>query len=329
MTNAIKTVLVTGASGKLGIPLCAALLGRDYHVVALRHRNPVGVDGVEEVQGSVSDTKLVEDLVSRSDAIIHLATCKEDRDALVTVSLQGTLNVLDAAMRTGRPKRVILASGDAANGIYFNPQPVPIREDMPLRAYPGYYALSKVLEEELFRQYYYQAKVPTVCLRISWIHTEDDILNHLTVAGDSFGIPVWHELMSDSQRTKYQGDRDAAVALRRPNGQPLRRHVVAVDDVVQAFLLALSNDDIAGETFMIAMNEPFDYVSAAEYVGKRLGIDVLTLVDPIGHDFCIDTSKARYVLGFRPQFDIYQLIDRAIDFRQSGRQRQLRSGYVG
>ena len=55
-----------------------------------------------------------------------------------------------------------LASGDAVNGIYFNPQPVPIREDMPMVAYPGYYPLSKVLEEAMFQQYYYQAGVPTV-----------------------------------------------------------------------------------------------------------------------------------------------------------------------
>ena len=33
--------------------------------------------------------------------------------------------------------------------------------------------------------------------RMSWIHAEDDILNHLTVAGEQFGVPVWTELMDD------------------------------------------------------------------------------------------------------------------------------------
>jgi UDP-glucose 4-epimerase len=329
MRNAIKTVLVTGASGKVGAPLCAALLVNGYRVLALRHRSPVGVDGVQEIQGSIADAKLIEDLVNRSDAIIHLATCKEDRDALIAVSIQGTFNLLEAAMRGGKPKRLILASGDAANGIYYNPQPLPIREDMPLKAYPGYYALSKVLEEEMFRQYYYQAGVPTVCLRISWIHTEDDVLNHLTVAGEPFGVPIWRELMNDQQWANYQGSRDAAVALRHPSGQPMRRQIVALEDVVQAFSLALEREQIDGETFMIAMTDPFDYVSAAEYTAKRLDIEVISLVDPVGHDFCIDTAKARYVLGFQPKFDIYQLIDHAVEFRQSGRQRQQRSGYKG
>jgi UDP-glucose 4-epimerase len=329
MPHTIQRILVTGASGKLGAPLCEALVKAGYQVRALCHRYAVGVAGVEEVQGDVGDAGLIEDLVARCDAVIHLATCKEDRDALITVSLQGTFNLLDAAMRTQAPRRVILASGDAVNGIYFNPQPVPIREDMPLVAYPGYYPLSKVLEEAMFEQYFHQAGVPTVCLRMSWIHSDDDILNHLTVAGECFGIPVWKELMNDQQRALYAAGRDAAVALRHPDGQPMRRHIVAVEDCVQAFLLALEREGIEGQTFMIAMTDPFDYVDAAHYAAQRLGIDVLELSDPIGQDFCIDTTKARYVLGFQPACDIRSLIDRAIAFRQSGAPRRQRSGYQG
>ena len=174
----IKRVMVTGASGKLGGPLCEALLESGYQVIGVDRRLPVGVDGVEEVQADVGDDDAMEELVSRSDAVIHLASCKEDRQAVIPVSFQGTFNLLDAAMRTKRPKRVILASGDAVNGIYFNPQPVPIREDMPMIAYPGYYAFSKVVEETMFQQYFLQAGVPTVTCRMSWIQAEDDILTH-------------------------------------------------------------------------------------------------------------------------------------------------------
>lgn len=329
MSGAIHKVLVTGASGKLGVPLCRALLAAGYQVLALRHHNSVDVEGVVEVAGSVADAHLIEDLIAGSDAVIHLATCKEDRDALLAVSVAGTFNLLEAAARTRSPKRVILASGDAVNGIYFNPQPAPIREDLPLAAYPGYYALSKVLEETFFRQYFCQAGVPTVCLRISWIHADDDILNHLTVAGQCFGVPVWNELMDQRQRELYRGVRDAAVALRHPGGQPMRRQIVAVDDVVAAFLLALERDGIEGETFLIAMAEPFDYAQAARYAADQLGIDVIDLVDPIGQDFGIDITKAREKLGYHPKFDIYQLIDAAAEFRRSGRQRRQASGYRG
>ncbi len=325
----IKRILVTGASGKLGGPLCEALLEKSYEVTGLRHRSPVNVDGVEEVQLDVRDADAVEDLVSRSDAVIHLATCKEDRQGVIDVSARGTFNLLDAAMRTKALKRFLLASGDAVNGIYFNPQPVPIREDMPMVAYPGYYPLSKVIEETMCRQFFHQAGVPTVCLRMSWIHAEDDILTHLTVAGEQFGVPVWTELMDEKQRAEFASGRDAAVALRHPDGKPMRRHVVAVEDCIQAFLLALGCEGIEGQTFNIAMAEPFDYVEAAGYAADRLGIEVIELVDPVGQDFCMDVAKARYVLGYRPQYDIRGLVDRAVEFRQSGRPRRRRAGYKG
>jgi nucleoside-diphosphate-sugar epimerase len=325
----IKSVMVTGASGKLGGPLCAALAAEGYQVIAVSQRRPVEVAGVEELRLDIADGPAVEAQVARSDAVIHLATCKEDRDAVIRVSAQGTFNLLDAAMRTGRPQRVILAGGDAVNGIYFNPQPVPIREDMPMAAYPGYYAFSKAVEETMFRQYYCQAGVPTVILRMSWIHVEDDILSHLTVAGEPFGVPVWRELMDDRQRAGFSGGRDAAVALRHPDGAPMRRHIVAVEDCVQAFLLALRTAGIEGETFMIAMNDPFDYVAAAAYAAQRLGIETLELVDPVGRDFCVDTAKARYVLGYRPQYDIFGLIDKAVEFRRAGSVRRARTGFKG
>ena len=100
----IRSVMVTGASGKLGGPLCEALLAEGYHVIAVDRRLPVGVAGVEEVRLDVADGPAVEAQVARSDAVIHLATCKEDREALIKVSVQGTFNLLDAAMRTKRPQ---------------------------------------------------------------------------------------------------------------------------------------------------------------------------------------------------------------------------------
>ena len=83
------------------------------------------------------------------------------------------------------------------------------------------------------------------------------------------------------------------------------------------------------QTFMIAMNDPLDYVKAAAYAARQLGIEVLELVDPVGQDFCVDTTKARYLLGYRPQYDIFTLIDKAAAFRRSGEARRERSGFKG
>ena len=325
----IKSVMVTGAGGKLGGPLCEALVAEGYHVIAADIRLPVGVDGVEEVQLDIADGPAVEAAVARSDAVIHLASCKEDREGVIKISAQGAFNLLDAAMRTKKPQRVILAAGDGVNGIYYNDHPVPIREDTPMIAYPGYYTLSLAIEETMFQEFFWQAGVPTVRLRMSWIQAEDDILTHLTVAGEGFGVPVWSELMNEEQRAKFADGRDAVVALRHPDGKPMLRHVVAVEDCIQAYLLALRTEGIEGEAFMIAMNDPFNYVEAAEYAAKKLGVETLDLIDPVGKDFCIDTTKSRYVLGYKPKYDIFSLIDSAVEFRQKGCQRRKRSGLKG
>ena len=325
----IKRVMVTGAGGKLGGPLCEGLLAEGYDVIATDIFLPVGVDGVEEVQADITDATAMEELVSRSDAVIHLASCKEDRDAVIDVSARGMFNLLEATLRTKTPKRFILASGDAVNGIYFNPQPVPIREDMPMVAYPGYYALSLVIEETMCTQYFHQERLPVVICRMSWIQSEDDILMHLTVAGEGFGVPVWTELMNDEQRAEFADGRDAAVALRHPDGKPLRRHIVAVEDCVQAYLLMLKTEGIEGETYHVAMNDPLNYAEAAAYAAGRLDIEVLELADPVGQDFCVDVTKARYQLGYRPKYDIRGLIDHAIEFRDSGKARRRRSGIKG
>ena len=98
----VKQVLVTGASGKLGGPVCEALVEKGYRVTALRHRNPVEVEGVEEVQADLGDSQAIDELVSQSDAVVHLATSKEDRQGVIDVSARGTFNSRVTVRTAGR-----------------------------------------------------------------------------------------------------------------------------------------------------------------------------------------------------------------------------------
>ncbi len=325
----IQNILVTGASGKLGFPLCLGLLKEGYRVSAAVHKHPVGIEGVSSVALELGDYASVEAAVAEADAVLHLASAKESREGLVDLSFRGTFNLLDACARTKRPERFILASGDCVNGIYFNRQALPIRDETPMIAYPGYYALSKVIEETLASQYCYQERVPAVVLRMSWIQAEDDIISHLTIAGEPFGVPVWKDLMKDDPGAGDFEEKDAAVSLLHPDGSPFRRHIVSVEDCVQSFLLALKTPSIEGETFNIAMEDPFDYREAAGYLAKKMGIDVLPLTDPVGNDFFMDITKAKYLLRYKPRHDIFSLIDKALDFRGSGSKRRERTGYKG
>jgi nucleoside-diphosphate-sugar epimerase len=277
---------------------------------------------VEVVQGSVSDAAFVEEAVKGMDAVCHLATTKEDREGFIDVSVRGTFNLLDASRECGHIKQFILAGGDASLGIFFYPNPEPLTESSPLRAYPGYYAFSKVLEETMCNQYSIQYQLPVTILRFSWIQDEDDILAYMTLAKPNFGGPAWQDLAeTPEQKGFFEKGMDGVGLLRHPDGTPYTRHIVGVKDVVQAFLLALGDPLAAGQTFNIAAPEPFRYDELSAYIGEKLDLPVIDFTLDGCYDFSIDISRARDALGYVPQYDARAIVDDAIAFRESGGER--------
>lgn len=318
----IRTVLVTGASGKLGRALIPALLEAGYSVRATQFKTPVKVRGVRTVTGSMADPGFVRRALEGVDAVCHLATCKEDPAQFFDVSVRGTFTLLDEARQRGSLKQLILASGDAALGIFFYPRPRPLDEGAPLAAYPGYYAFSKVMEEVMAGQYRIQYGLPTTILRISWIHADDDLLAHMTLRPPDFGGPAWRDLATTRrQRAMLDGGRDAVGCLVHPGGRPFVRHIVGIEDVVQSFLLALGNPRAIGETFNIAGPEAFSYDAVSRHLAGKLGLPVVPFVCRGAHDFRIDIRKARKVLGYRPKWDAIRIADTAIAWRAGGGRR--------
>lgn len=324
----IKKVLVTGASGKIGRCLITALLAEGYAVRAVQHRTPVIAAGAEIVTGSVSDRAFAREALDGVDAVCHLATSKEDPDHFMDVSVAGTFNLLDAARRTGL-KQFLLAGGDAALGIFFYPNPAPLSEKAPLRAYPGYYAFSKVIEETMCNQYAIQYRLPATILRFSWIFDEDDILAYMTFNKPDFGGPAWADLArTDEQQDYFKTGRNGVGCLMHPDGTPYIRHIVSIKDVVGAFIAALANPAAIGETFNIAAPAPFRYDALSAYIGKKLDLPVVEFEFGGGHDFAIDVAKAGKVLGYAPRVTTEQIVDDAIAFRNEGKAR-TETGYRG
>jgi len=319
----IDTVLVTGASGKLGRALVPALLNAGYRVRATQFKTPVKVPGVSVVTGDISDRRFVRRALADVDAVCHLATCKEDPEHFFDVSIRGTFTLLDEAKRRGGLKQFILASGDAALGIFFYPQPRPLDEGAPLAAYPGCYAFSKVMEEVMLGQYHIQYKFPSTILRISWIHAEDDLIAHMTLRPPDFGGPPWRGLA----RTRRQKDlflkkREGVGCLVHADGSPFIRHIVGIQDVVQSFLLALGNPAAIGQTFNIAAPEPFSYDALAAHIADKLDAPVVKFTFRDAHDFRINISKARSVLGYEPRWDAFRIADAGIEWRSRGGRRK-------
>jgi len=318
----IKAVLVTGGSGKVGKALLPELTKAGYSVRAIQFERPVEAEGVEVMEGDLRDTYLAARAIEDIDAVIHLANVKENRQHFMATNVRGTFELLDAACKCRHIKQYIQAGSDARAGIFYYPRPIPIDETHPHAGYPGYYPLSKVLEETLCEQMRIQHGLAITVLRFSWVQTEDDILAHVTLADPNFGVPVWSELaVSDEQKSYFRDDVDAVAKLIHPGGAAGIRHIVGLPDVVQAIMLSLDNPTAVGEAFNVCGPAPFSYDVLARYVSDKLSLPVVDFEYDKFYDFSIDVSKSRSVLGYDPSYDIFRIVDDAIAFRQSGRKR--------
>ena len=313
----IKTVAVFGASGKIGSHVLPILGERGLNVRALVHRTPVEGEGVECISGSITDQDAVSEVVAGVDAVIQLATTKEDPDTFFDVSVRGTLSVLEAC-RDQDIQQFLLFGGDAAFGIWFYPQPIPIDESHRLMAYPGYYAFSKVMEEVMVEQYSIQYGIPFSIQRCSWIFERDDLLGHFsllenvdpTEPGHGFGEQP-PEIMALVER----GEERIPIQI-DAEGVAYHRHIVHIDDVMQAFDKILGNPAALGHSFNIAGPAAFNYVPAAGYLSEKTDIPTIEIKCPGYHSFEINITKARSMLGYAPENDIFTMIDRALAYRQ-------------
>lgn len=309
----MKTAAIFGASGKLGRHVISVLTLRGYSCRVLVHRTPVVGPNVISIAGTISDPAAVDAVVDGADLVVQLATAKEDAVTFFDVSVRGTFNVLEACRRR-KIRQFILFGGDAALGIWFYPQPIPLDESHPRTAYPGYYAFSKVMEEVMAEQYAIQYGVPVTVLRSSWVFEGADVLRHFsllqnvspTEPGHGFGeiSPEVLELVRTRQ--------ERIPVLTDAGGVPLSRHIVHLDDVMQAFGRIIDNPAAIGHTFNIASPAPFDYAVAAGYLSRQLNIPTVTLRCPAYHSFVVNITHARTVLGYAPENDFFRMADRAI-----------------
>ena len=323
----IKNVLLTGAAGKIGRAVLPELAKAGFSVRALQYDDGLQVEtlkGVELVTGDLRDESLAPKLLEDMDAVIHLANVKESRELFMDANVKGTFYLLDACKNCGHIKQYIQAGSDARAGIYYYPHPIPITESHRHSGYPGYYPLSKVLEETMCEQYRIMYQLPITVLRFSWVQDEDDILAHITLQEPNFGVPAWKDwAVTAEQKSYFDNGQDAAACLIHPNGRAGKRQIVGIKDVVQSIMLAIGNPTAIGEAFNVSGPSPFSYDVAAKYVADKLDIPVLKFEVSEFNDFSIDMNKSRAVLGLNPEYDIFKIVDDAIAFRKSGKQRKV------
>ena len=316
----LQRVLVTGATGKVGQTFIQRFLVNprfDAFVVrALCHNRLLEPhERLEIVRGSIAQLETVQESMEDVTHVLHLATCKETPDEIMDVAVKGLFWLLETGRASQTFKQFILIGGDAGMGHFFYPHPVPVTEQQRHSAYPGCYALSKVLEEVMLEQYYIQYNLNGCCLRAPWIMEKDDFKYQLSFGEDVFGGPRWRDLVSPERADEYVRTQTIPVML-DPAGQPVKRNFVHVEDLVSAVLLALDHPRARQQTFNICMDEPVDYGEVGRYLGQTRGLPTVEIQTPYQSTW-LDNTKAKFLLGWRPQYDLQKLIDSAWDYQRA------------
>jgi nucleoside-diphosphate-sugar epimerase len=315
-----KRLLVTGATGKVGRRFIDRVLNEPAYGSALiralcHNRRLAPGERLEIVSGSIERRDVAERAMRGVTHVIHLATCKETPDQIMDVAIKGMFWLLEACRSSPTFEQFIMLGGDAAVGHFHYPHPVPVTEAQAHSAYPGCYALSKVLEEVMLAQYYIQYDLNGCCLRAPWIMEKDDFKYQLSFGEDVFGAPRWRDLVGPERADEYIRTRTIPVMLDAA-GQPMRRNFVHLDDLVDALLLAIDHPQARQQTFNICMDEPVDYREVGDYLSATRGCQTVEIQTPY-HSTWLDNAKARFLLGWRPRYDLKRLIDAAFDYSRS------------
>lgn len=311
-------VLVTGATGKVGRALIARLREAtpDLSIRALCH-NRVLPEGpsLSVLKGTIADRETCRAAVEGVSHVVHLATCKETPEEVMDVTVKGLFWLLEAFRASPDAARFVLIGGDAAVGHFFHRHPAPITEDAPHRAYPGCYALSKVLEEVMVEQYGIQYGLDWCCLRAPWIMEKDDFRHTLSFGDDLFGGPDWKTMVpaEDVDRLRETG---AVPLLVDADDVPVRRNFVHVDDLVEAIRLALTAPAARQRLYNIAMDEPVDYGALAAYLARTRGLPSVRVRGPYVSNW-MDNCRAKAELGWRPSYDLARLVEAAWTYERA------------
>jgi nucleoside-diphosphate-sugar epimerase len=146
-------ILVTGGSGFLGINLIRFLLEKGHEIVSidlLPFDYPDCCERIEAVVGDIRDRAAVARVMRGVHTVVHCAAALPlySREDIFSTDVEGTRNILDAALAAGA-ERVIHISSTAVYGV---PDHHPLFENDPLIGV-GPYGEAKIAAEGLCVEY--------------------------------------------------------------------------------------------------------------------------------------------------------------------------------
>lgn len=303
-------ILITGSSGYLGRNMVRAALQKGHKVVGFDIK-PCDTDNnaLTSYTGDITDPDAVKLAAAGCQAVFHLAAAlaqfERDEKRMHQVNVKGTENALSAALDNGAAKFIYTSSVE----VYGVDIPVPCTEKSPL-APICQYGRDKAESEN-------------ICLDYLSKGLDITIFRPPTINGPGQNEPFLISQMESISQGK---------STLLPGGGKTRLQMVDVDDVCQAFLLALENRRSKGAVMNLGSDNVPTLRAMAEALYKHAGkqprfininatvartaVKLLNILhaSPIEpqhleialRDYIFDNSLAKEVLGWKPARDDIQ-----------------------
>jgi nucleoside-diphosphate-sugar epimerase len=289
-----EKILVTGASGFIGLPAAQALVATGADVTCLDLSAPENLAlAAKTVIGDFSDPHLVYRLLStkRIDTIVHIGGISGPmlaRDApfeICKANVIGTMNLLEMARVTGVSRFVYCSSASA----YGDTPPAPVPDDAPLQA-TDIYSASKGAGDLMLRAYRVQHGLDAVSLRIS------------NGYGPRRRTTCALRLMIENAL--------AGKPTHMSWGKGYGRVYLYVDDAVRAIVSAVKALRFEQPAYNIAGSDFMLMEDIARIVKRQIGGASITMEpgdDTLGYRReALDISAAARDLGWRPEVQLEQ-----------------------
>ncbi len=238
------------------------------------------------------------------------------------LNVDATLHVLEGARRCDSLVKFVFASTDATYPAV-NPRYSPLDENHPQDPV-NLYGLTKVVGERMCLDYMTEFQVPIIIVRYGGVSSPDEraggrqyllsgMIQRLHDAKQSHNNYLWINLLGYDRPWEWLESlvqqQEQLVALTDQDGRPWTSHPTDVRDVVQGTVRALEFEAGLGEAFNILGPGPVSSVEAVRYLAERIGVPWCTAAVPLRLSYEMSLSKARAVLGYRPQFDFFRSVD--------------------
>lgn len=307
----MPTALVTGVAGFIGSNLADALLERGYDVRGVdnfltgREQNLTTLRTADDFtfhECDIRDAEVMGNVMQDVDYVFHQAAVPsvprsvEDPVTTTDANCTGTAIVLNAA-REANVDTIVVAS---SSSVYGSTEQLPKIETMECRP-ESPYALSKYYTEKLAIQFSDLYDINTAALRYFNIFGPRQDPNGEYAAV----IPKFIELMLNGEHPVIYGDGEQS------------RDFTFIDNAIQANILA-AESDVTGEAFNVGCGGRATINELVKTLNGLLGTDITPQYDEprpgdVRHSHA-DITKARNFLGYNPEVDFTNGLQRTIDF---------------